>query len=60
MGKLKELGKKIASKSIKSSKASEMPSTEMKMEDRMSMMGPSMKGSPMAMKGSWMSKHCKK
>ena len=37
-----------------------MPSTEMKMEDRMSMMGPSMKGSPMAMKGSWMSKHCKK
>lgn len=41
-------------------KKGSMPSSEMKIEERMSMMGPSMKGSPMAMKGSWMSKYCKK
>lgn len=44
-----------------------MKNSEMKVEKQMSMMGPSMYGSPakmnnspMQMKGSWMSKHCSK
>ena len=43
------------------------PTSEMKVEKQMSMMGPSMYGSPtkmnnspMQMKGSWISKHCSK
>ena len=49
------------------SKGPSMKDSEMKMEKQMSMAGPSMAGSPakmnnspMAMKGSWMSKHCSK
>tara|TARA_B110000503_G_scaffold81457_1_gene124573 strand:+ start:139 stop:402 length:264 start_codon:yes stop_codon:yes gene_type:complete len=44
-----------------------MKNSEVKVEKQMSMMGPSMYGSPakmnnspMQMKGSWMSKHCSK